>query len=123
MTEILSKDFLNNIKDKLQNVKSTNEAEISILQITSLTIFNNMLKSFKKRSLQNNLKIKSENSLDVLYNYDNDGLSTYRITVNELDNINNIISNIYERENHVVFALLSSYILQKKENINTVETL
>jgi len=80
-----------------------------------------MLKSFKKRSLQNNLKIKSENSLDVLYNYDNDGLSTYRITVNELDNINNIISNIYERENHVVFALLSSYILQKKENILIIE--
>ena len=121
MTEILSKDFLNNIKDKLQNVKSTNEAEISILQITSLTIFNNMLKSFKKRSLQNNLTIKLENSLDVLYNYDNDGLSTYRITVNELENINNIISNIYERENHVIFALLSSYILQKKENILIIE--
>jgi len=121
MTEILSQDFLNNIKDKLQNVKSTNEAEISILQITSLTIFNNMLKSFKKRSLQNNLKIKSENSLDVLYNYDNNGLSSYRISVNELENINNIISNIYERENHVVFALLSSYILQKKENILIIE--
>lgn len=121
MTEILSKDFLNNIKDKLQNVKSTNEAEISILQITSLTIFNNMLKSFKKRAMLNNLTIKSENSLDVLYNYDNNGLSSYRITVNELENINNIISNIYERENHVVFALLSSYILQKKENILIIE--
>lgn len=121
MTEILSQDFLNNIKDKLQKVKSTNEAEISILQITSLTIFNNMLKSFKKRAMLNNLTIKSENSLDVLYNYDNNGLSSYRISVNELENINNIISNIYERENHVVFALLSSYILQKKENILIIE--
>ena len=123
MTEILSQDFLNNIKDKLQKVKSTNEAEISILQITSLTIFNNMLKSFKKRAMLNNLTIKSENSLDVLYNYDNNGLSSYRISVNELENINNIISNIYERENHVVFALLSSYILQKKENILIIENL
>jgi hypothetical protein len=113
MTEILSKDFFNNIKDKLQNVKSTSEAEIS-LQIPSLTIFNNILKSLKKRAIENKLILASINSLDVAYNYDNHGLSTYRITINELENINNILSNIYERENHVVFALLSSYILQKK---------
>ena len=120
MTEILSKEFFNNIKDKLQNVKSTSEAEISI-QIPSLTIFNNILKSLKKRAIENKLLFKSENSLDVAYNYDNHGLSTYRITINELKNINNILSNIYERENHVVFALLSSYILQKKENISIIE--
>jgi SAM-dependent methyltransferase len=120
MTEILSKEFLNNVKDKLQNVKSTNEAEIS-LQISSLTIFNNILKSLKKRAIQNKLILKSENSLDVGYNYDNHGLSTYRITINELENINNILSNIYERENHVVFALLSSYILQKKNSISIME--
>jgi SAM-dependent methyltransferase len=120
MTEILSKDFLNNVKDKLQNVKSTNEAEIS-LHISSLTIFNNILKSLKKRAIQNKLILKSENSLDVGYNYDNHGLSSYRITINELENINNILSNIYERENHVVFALLSSYILQKKNSISIME--
>ena len=120
MTEILSKDFFNNIKDKLQNVKSTSEAEMSI-QIPSLTIFNNILKSLKKRAIENKLIFKSENSLDVAYNYDNHGLSTYRITINELENINNILSNIYERENHVVFALLSSYILLKKENISIIE--
>jgi SAM-dependent methyltransferase len=120
MTEILSKEFFNNIKDKLQNVKSTSEAEMS-LQIPSLTIFNNILKSLKKRAIENKLILKSENSLDVAYNYDNHGLSTYRITINELENINNILSNIYERENHVVFALLSSYILQKKENILIIE--
>ena len=120
MTEILSKDFFNNIKDKLQNVKSTSEAEMSI-QIPSLTIFNYILKSLKKRAIENKLILTSQHSLDVGYNYDNHGLSTYRITINELENINNILSNIYERENHVVFALLSSYILQKKENISIIE--
>jgi SAM-dependent methyltransferase len=120
MTEILSKDFLKNIKDKIQNVKNTNEAEITI-KIPSLTIFNYILKSLKKRAIENKLILKSINSLDVGYNYDNHGLSTYRITINELENINNILSNIYERENHVVFALLSSYILQKKENILIIE--
>ena len=40
MTEILSKDFLKNIKDKIQNVKNTNEAEMSI-KIPSLTPSNN----------------------------------------------------------------------------------
>jgi len=120
MTEILSKDFVNNIKHKLQNVKNTYEAEIS-LHIPTLTIFNNILKSLKKRAIENKLILKSENSLDVGYNYDKHGLSTYRITINELENINNILSNIYERENHVVFALLSSYILQKKENILIIE--
>jgi SAM-dependent methyltransferase len=120
MTEILSKDFLKNIKDKIQNVKNTNEAEMSI-KIPSLTIFNYILKSLKKRAIENKLILKSINSLDVGYNYDNHGLSTYRITINELENINNILSNIYERENHVVFALLSSYILQKKENISIIE--
>jgi len=120
MTEILSKDFLKNIKDKLKNVKNTNEAEMSI-KIPSLTIFNYILKSFKKRAIENKLTLTSINSLDVGYNYDNHGLSTYRISINELENINNILSSIYERENHVVFALLSSYILQKKENILIIE--
>jgi SAM-dependent methyltransferase len=120
MTEILSKDFFNNIKDKLQNVKNTNEAEITI-NIPSLTIFNNILKSLKKRAIENKLTLTSINTLDVAYNYDNHGLSTFRITINELENINNVLSNIYERENHVVFALLSSYILQKKENISIIE--
>lgn len=120
MTEILSKDFLKNIKDKIQNVKNTNEAEMSI-KIPSLTIFNYILKSLKKRAIENKLILKSINSLDVGYNYDNHGLSTYRISINELENINNILSNIYERENHVVFALLSSYILQNKENISIIE--
>jgi SAM-dependent methyltransferase len=120
MTEILSKDFLKNIKDKIKNVKNTNEAEITI-KIPSLTIFNYILKSLKKRAIENKLILNSINSLDVGYNYDNHGLSTYRITINELENINNILSNIYERENHVVFALLSSYILQKKENILIIE--
>lgn len=120
MTEILSKDFLNNVKDKLRNIKSINEAEIS-LNISSLTIFNNILKSLKKRAIQNKLIFKLENTLDVAYNYDNNSLSSYRITISELENINNILSNIYERENHVVFALLSSYILQKKDNITIIE--
>lgn len=120
MTEILSKDFINNIKDNLQSVKSTNEAEIS-LQISSLTIFNNILKSLKKRAIENKLILKSENSLDIVYNHDNNESSSYRITINKLENINNILSNIYERENHVVFALLSSYILQKKNNISIIE--
>ena len=48
MTEILSKHFFNNVKDKLQNVKSTSEAEVS-LHIPSLTIFNNILKCQTKQ--------------------------------------------------------------------------
>jgi hypothetical protein len=65
MTEILSKDFLKNIKDKIQNVKNTNEAEITI-KIQSLTIFNYILKSLKKRAIENKLIFKSINSLEEI---------------------------------------------------------
>lgn len=119
-SEWLSIDFFDNIKAKLQNVTSTNEAEISF-KIPSLTIFNNILKSLKKRATESNLVLKSQNSLDIGYNYDNDGLSSYRITINKLENINNILPNISKLENHEVFALLCTDILQKKKDILIIE--
>lgn len=120
MTQILSEEFLNNIKIRLENIKSTHEAEIS-LQVQSLTIFNNLLKCLKKRAIDNKLKLNSNTTLDIAYNYDIYKLKSYRITINQLNNINNILSNIFERENHIIFALLSSYILQNKSNITIIE--
>ena len=63
-----------------------------------------MIKFFKWRSDNYDLPLKVENSLDISYNFEKD--SSYRITIDGNDNINEILNSIHDRKNHVIFTIL-----------------
>lgn len=52
-------------------------------------------------------KIQTTNTLNVIYNYNHDYLSVYRITIDGIENINKIINEFSDKENHMIFNTLS----------------
>jgi SAM-dependent methyltransferase len=77
----------------------------------NLKKYNNLLKYLSIRSKNENLKLESITSFDILYNYDLKSYSNYRISINNIENINNFIQNNYLLKNHIIFSKqISNYI-------------
>jgi hypothetical protein len=73
----------------------------------SLINFMNVLKYIKYKSDENTLKLSEHISLDVFY-------IDYRISIDGLDNINNILGLLYQRKNNNIFSILVSQYLDKE---------
>lgn len=105
----------NFIKKSFDNLLNDEEFELMFNNYNKnnplvLTKYLNILKYLIHRSDVNKLKLKKENTLDISYNYDKDTFNIYRISIDGMENINNIIKKIYNRKNHVIFSILASKI-------------
>jgi SAM-dependent methyltransferase len=97
---------INNILDKnkvndefevmFNNYKSDNK--LSIIK------FMDILKYLKYRSVNENLELKHEIILDVIFDYEPNNF--YRISINGIKNINDFLNLVHQRSNHVLFSIL-----------------
>lgn len=91
--------------------------------ILSLINFMNVLKYVKFRSSEDKLKLVENVSLDIFY-------LDYRISIDGLENINNIMGLLYQRKNNNIFSIIVSQYLDKdgfkliqkiKDKSNTID--
>ncbi len=91
--------------------------------ILSLIDFMNVLKYIKYRSSEDKLKLIESVSLDIFY-------LDYRISIDGLENINNLMGLLYQRKNNNIFSIIVSQYLDKdgfkliqkiKEKSNTID--
>jgi SAM-dependent methyltransferase len=91
--------------------------------VLSLIDFMNVLKYVKYRSTEDNKPIKEFVSLDIFY-------QDYRITIDGLENINNLMGLLYQRKNNNIFSIIITQYLDKegfkliqkiKEKSNTID--
>lgn len=91
--------------------------------ILSLIDFMNVLKYVKYRSSEDKKELKEFISLDIFY-------LDYRISIDGLENINNLMGLLYQRKNHNIFSIIVSQYLDKdgfkliqkiKEKSNTID--
>ena len=118
-------------KDILQLFNSiTKDEEFEVMfnnykadNILSLIDFMNVLKYVKFRSSEDKLKLIENISLDIFY-------LDYRISIDGLENINNIMGLLYQRKNNNIFSIIISQYLDKdgfkliqkiKEKSNTID--
>jgi SAM-dependent methyltransferase len=74
--------------------------------LLSLIDFMNVMKYIRFRSEKDNLKLSELVSLDIKYN-------DFRITIEGLENINNLLGLIYQRKNNNIFSIIVSQYLDK----------
>lgn len=82
-----------------------------------------ILKYLVKLSKENEMKLEKQDYLNISYNYDYQDFNNYRITVDGLQNINDNISNIYQRENHIIFSMLLNKSINGDKTITIMKKL
>ena len=86
----------------------------------TISKFLDVLRYLTIRSNNDELKIETNNSLDVTYNYEKGNTSTYRISINDLSKVNKLMNLVHNRNNHVIFSILISKIYNNSDkSLNT----
>lgn len=126
MTSLFNKNELDKIKDIYKNLESDDEFEIMFGGYNkhnniNMKKFLDIMKYLKKYSNDNKLKLEYSNTLDIAYNYDKNTNDTYRLSLIGLDKINNLMSSLNGRKNHIIFSILCSKILNDdNENLEII---
>lgn len=130
MDTLMNNPSLGKLFDRIEK---DDEIEISFLpKVSKLTLekYITLIKFFSNAGKP----LETQDTLNVSYSYNFDTLNNYRITIDGLDNINKVISDVHTRENHIIFSLLKEqcdtkdYITamdkhKTKENIIDIEEL
>ena len=118
------KDFerIKSIYDKLSN---NNEFEIMFNNYTSknklsMNSFNNAICYVIQHCNNNKYNIVKEISLDITYGYNQENFDSYRVTINGIKQINNLMNMLHNRQNHIIFSILVSQYLSDKEGITII---
>jgi hypothetical protein len=130
---MLSDKYRNNIKILLNKAFENKMLEFEVMfnnyrsnNKLSFIKFIDLLYFIKYRADKQKLLLIEEVTLDISYNYiDN---SVYRITINSIDKINNILNNIYQKKNNIIFSILCSnydndeniIFMNKKKNFENI---
>lgn len=104
---IFQKDLENKIKKICSNIKPNSELEVTFgnkYKPISLKKFHNLVKYLNVRMKRDKFKLVHNTTLDIIYNYDQKTNSTYRITVSDIDKINNFIQSNNLLKNHTIFS-------------------
>ena len=84
----------------------------------SLKKFYNLLKYINFRSKYEKLQTETVCNLDILYTYDEKTLSTYRLTISGLNEINGFIENNMLLKNHTIFSKQVRIFMSQDETDN-----
>jgi len=108
------------VKQICNNINKNDELEVSFgdsKKPLSLKKFNNLLKYINFRSVRDKLNVTHTTQLDIAYSYEQNSNSTYRITINGLDQINNLINDNITLKNNTIFSKhIKSFLSQDKEH-------
>jgi SAM-dependent methyltransferase len=121
----INNEIMSNIRPLLKSVKKNDEFEVGFrthdYKIT-LEKYTILLKYLINKSRENpDMKLEKNEYLNISYNYDYQNMNNYRITVNGLENINSHISQIFQRENHVIFSILLNKMCNGDKNISIMK--
>ena len=94
------------------NYKADNSNTLSMQQFITL------LEYVKKRSMIKKEKIVQLVTLDISYN---DNMTSYRLSINGLNNIKQYVANVNERKNHVIFKIFLNKMLTGDKNIKLMK--
>ena len=123
INHILDKNKVNDeFEVMFNNYKSDNK--LSIIK------FMDILKYLKYRSVNENLELKHEIILDVIFDYEPNNF--YRVSINGIKNINDFLNLVHQRSNHVLFSILLTqsefiknenfiYIRKQRETNNVID--
>lgn len=122
----MSDIIVENLNNLFNKIEDNNEFEIMFNNykkenILNLHNFIDVLKYIKHRSLKDNLKLEINYTLDISYNYDKLTFNSYRITINDLDNINKLINGNENRNNSIIFSILASKINSQEKDIFIID--
>ncbi len=124
MSKVSLNLFQNDLDEKVKKIckglKKDDELEVSFGSIKNpinLKRYYNLLKYQNYRSKRDKLKIEKSTTLDISYSYEKSSSSTYRITITNLNEINNFIYNNNLLKNHTIFSKqISMFINQNNSN-------
>ena len=107
--------------DEMLSTASTNdELEISFMKKLSRISMEKYITLLKYFSVAN-FPVETSDTLNVGFNYNYDHMSSYRITVEGLDNINATLGKIMKRENNIIFLMLIKHIKEGVKNITIMD--
>lgn len=117
---IFKKEELEKISKNIKELESDDEFEIMFggynkHNSINMKKFLDTMKFLKKYSEDKKLKLEYLNSLDISYNYDKNNYHTYRISINNLDKINMLMSSLNNRKNQIIFSVLASKIVNEND--------
>ena len=78
----------------------------------SFNKYMNVLKYLKWRSQTSDIKLIFEEHLDISYNYENNNV--YRVTISDNEIINNFLSSVHLRKNHIIFSIMLTQFIKNK---------
>lgn len=105
------------LKDICKSIKNNDELEISFSSYKkpiSLKKFYDLLKYATIRS-KKNLRIEDITTLDIMYTYDQKTTSSYRISINGINEINTFISNNNLLKEHTIFSRLVRNVISQDD--------
>lgn len=123
----LQNNLLSKVIDLFKKSYSGNEIECvyNVKNKLSRTKYIYLLQFLKLKSSKENLKLETKTTIDIGYNYDVNNINSYRITLEDLDYINELIDdNMYMRKNNVIFGIFINMILTNtcnKEKLYVIE--
>lgn len=110
----------NKIKKICNNIKPNDELEVSFgsaRKPINLKKFHDLLKYINFKS-QSGLKSETQTTLDIIYNHDQKTNSSYRLTINGIEQINDLIQTNSLLKNNTLFSKqVRLFINRDNENI------
>ena len=120
MQQIYKSDKTPEILKMVANNSKNAEFEVSINRVQGITISQYMdaVKYIINKSNGDNSKLIIETTLDVVYRYETNNANVYRVTINGVDRINKLMSNLSLRKNHSIFSILVNNIINQTADEN-----
>ena len=112
------------VKKLYNQVDSNKEFEFMIYNNNNYSIsyqdYLTCLEFLNKRSKFANLKLESQDTLDISY-FDSEKNSNYRITLSGNENINKYMKMLHSWKNHIIFKVLITKYLEGDKDIQIME--
>ena len=112
----LSKDIVKLYSD----INKDNEFEIMFYNYNETAMnyekYRTVLSYVTQRSKSQKLELISTSTLDIIYAIDG-GETTYRISIQGIDNVNKYMKMVHQRKNHVIFRVLVSMIIDGNKDL------
>lgn len=123
LVEIIPKNELDAIQSMIDSHRQNKEFEVSIFSsketsqdLLTLEKFENLISVLTVVANREKVTPIYSNTLDIsfsLKNITNDALTTYRITITDIEQINQYMEMLHQRKNSLVFSVLVGFIHDK----------